>query len=116
MQMKAITIYGMITSITSKKDGSAKLTFDTNEIAGEQAAILWELKGKEGYCNFSPTGSTEIEIPEKAPEFKGDKTPSQRLRGVLYRIWEQNEKTDDWEIWYRRKMENIIETLKEKLD
>jgi hypothetical protein len=46
----------------------------------------------------------------------GGKTPGQRLRGVLYRMWEQNnERYTVFEDFYRAKMEQIITHYKNKL-
>jgi len=45
------------------------------------------------------------------------KTPGQRLRGVLYKNWEQNkEGYDTFADYYRSKMEVIITHYKGKLD
>lgn len=46
---------------------------------------------------------------------KKEKSPSQRLRAVLYIYWEQYMPTKDFEEYYKRKMENIINLVKSKL-
>lgn len=43
------------------------------------------------------------------------KTPSQRLRGVLYRLWEKDESDISFDQFYEDKMEVLIEYLKEKV-
>jgi hypothetical protein len=57
-----------------------------------------------------------IDIDE---EKKEDKSPSQRLRWVLYKLWEQSADKDsynnEFELFYRAKMERIIDTLKDKI-
>lgn len=45
------------------------------------------------------------------------KTPSKRLRNVLYRLWEQDSKLDtDFKSFYKIRMEKIIEQIKTRLD
>lgn len=44
------------------------------------------------------------------------KTPSQRIRAVLYILFNQdNEGMDDFEVYYRNKLEKYIEMLKGKI-
>jgi hypothetical protein len=42
-------------------------------------------------------------------------TPSQRLRNILYRLWEQAGKEGDFKEFYRVKMETLCEHFKGKL-
>jgi hypothetical protein len=44
------------------------------------------------------------------------KTASQRLRAVLYRVWEQGEQAYDFPIWYESQMERIINKYKSTLE
>lgn len=48
-----------------------------------------------------------------------DKSSSQRLRWVIYKLWEQSEEqpkyNNEFELFYRAKMERIIDTLKDKI-
>ncbi len=45
------------------------------------------------------------------------KTPSKRLRSVLYRLWEQDSKLDtDFKSFYKTRMEKMIEQIKNRLD
>lgn len=54
----------------------------------------------------------EIHIDKEANE----KSPSQRLRAVLYRIWEQDPKDyKTFEEYYRVQMDKLVEKLKERL-
>lgn len=75
---------------------------------------------KEGWLLFSPNKEiAEITaIPdEKADAMTGQKTQAQRLRGVIYRIWDQKNKPGgDFESYYRSYMERLIEREKANLD
>ena len=45
------------------------------------------------------------------------KTPSKRLRSVLYRLWEQNHKVDtDFKSFYKIRMELLIDKIKDRLE
>lgn len=117
-QKKLLRIAAAIEEIKSRKDNTWKLTVGTQEMAPEDEAILVALKGKEGHFVFAVQETiTEQDIPTEHLEFKGEKSPSQRLRAVLYRIWEQAAKESklDFEVFYRSRMERIIEQLKERL-
>lgn len=87
------------------KDGSLKITLVTRELSPEQMAKIISNLNKE---------VLSIDIPEEQSEVK---SPSQRLRGVLYKIWESHEKEkfDSFELFYRHMMEKIIDYYKEKI-
>lgn len=74
--------------------------------------------GKLGYTCFLPEKRIDVsqvaDLPDLTEEDAG-KSPAQRLRATLWRIWEQGGKQGDFELAYRRDMERIIEKLKERL-
>lgn len=107
--MNTIPIYGMFTGVAKKKDGSAKVTFETREIAGEQAGIIWDLTGKEGYCCFSPAMIENIELPDDAPVEQREKTPSERLRSRLFVYFTKHmlKPAGEFNPWYRERMDEI---------
>ncbi|HEY5806159.1 MAG TPA: hypothetical protein VIS56_02105 [Candidatus Saccharimonadales bacterium] len=102
-----------------RSDGSVKLEFDTREFGGQDAATLMEQRQKEGWLLFSPNKELGdmVGIPdEKADSMTGQKTQAQRLRGVIYRIWEKKGKPGDSESFYKAYMERLIEREKSNLD
>jgi len=111
----------ILESFRSLKDRTFKVIFETSELTPEQLAGLAQWLNKFGYVAFkeTPFKDKEKEILENLePEYQDtSKTPSQRLRGVLYRIWERNkEGYDDFTRYYDFQMEKIIEHFKKKLD
>jgi len=60
--------------------------------------------------------SEELDLPDVKPEFKGDKTVSQRQRNVLYVYWEQNGSKGTFDNFYKQKLEIYINSIKEKLE
>jgi hypothetical protein len=102
------------------RDRTKKLTFGTNEITPEQAANLQMMV--QEYCylaiKMEPFTGEQQEIIN---DLKSDidsfgKSPGQRMRGVLYRLWEQSsEGYVDFNLYYNFKMEQLISHLKTKL-
>ena len=109
--------------IATKADGTIDGTFNFQEMTPADAAALHMMRGKFGQIAFisqeTPLTDAQLddmEVPDVSPEFKGEKSPSQRLRAVLYLIWKQGGKKTDFELFYRTRMDRIITQLKEKLD
>lgn len=116
-----ITVPAMITKVETLADKTLKVVFNTQEITRDQKADLMDADHQLGWLVFAADGegADGVSIPSEAPAsvFDDIKSPSQRLRAVLYKQWELN--TDHsiaFEIWYRARMEFIINSEKENLD
>lgn len=97
-----------------------RLIFDSQENQSDEVlGKIASLTDKIGWLCFLP-GRENIQaeqvmnLPAITPE-DGGKSPAQRMRGVLFRIWEQKGKDGDFETYYKTKMGTIIDQLKEKL-
>lgn len=104
-----------------QSDRTVKISFVTNEITPQQAAELRLCIQQFVYLGIKlePFTKDEIDMITDLKSTIDDigKTPSQRLRGVLYRLWEQNnEGYRDFNLYYNFKMEGFINHLKAKLD
>ena len=77
------------------------------ELVPEDELKILQLKQQEGWMVFSPSEIKQEDIPEEPiPEFKGDKTPAQRLRSTLYVYWEKNtNKQKTFDEFYKSYME-----------
>jgi hypothetical protein len=115
--MAKVILPAILSGVASRKDRSYSLKFDTRELSGESASILLDLLQQEGYLLFSPNDDlTEADIPdEKADSMTGRKTQAQRLRGVIFKIWESKGSNGSFETYYQSYMESIIDQLKEKI-
>ena len=106
--------------IRTLADGTLKITIETPELTEEEYAKLFKIRGGQGYFLFKNCAFTEEDIkdvPEIAKEFKTDKSPSQRLRNVIYLIWEKNtDKKEQFDAFYKKNIENIIKQYKDKLE
>lgn len=113
--MNGFTVSAILTRASALSDGGVSVGFHTKELPPEEKIEVMKLFNQTGWLLFSPDSIQESAIPEKKSEFE-TKTPSQRLRGVLYRVWEQEGKQGEFEDYYKKFMNNIIDRLKEKLD
>ena len=110
-----VQIPAIFSKITSRADKSYKIEFETREL-GQDAAMLMGLLQTEGWLLFAPNEHQESDVPdEKADTMTGQKTKSQRLRGVIFKIWESKGSNGSFETYYQNYMETIIEQLKEKI-
>lgn len=111
-----VTLPAYVEGIRTRKDRTLGITIGTQELGPSDAAAVFELNQKCGWVMFSINPITEEDIPEEpAGEFKTDKTPGQRLRSVLFRLWEQEGSKGEFLDYYRIRMERLIERFKEKL-
>lgn len=109
----------LVSSLSTKVDGSVKISIETRELQGSEAARLFDLRGSEAWVLIAPQAFSEedVKLPtEKADPAVGIKTPSQRLRAVIYRTWEQSRSGVDFESYYRLTVEKLIEQFKQRLD
>lgn len=109
----------LVTSLSTKVDGSIKVSLETRELSAADSATLFELRGAEAWAIISESElkDEDVKLPTERPDpAVGTKTPSQRLRAVLYRLWEQGKGGTDFESFYRVRMEQIIDQLKGKLE
>lgn len=115
--MNGLILPVMVTQIRSKVDGSISVSIDTQELSPTKAGELFSLRGKIAMMYLSPKDVvTQKEIDQldamQADMPKG-KTPSKRMRDVLWIIWKQdNEGYKDFPMYYEVKMNKYIEDLK----
>ena len=113
-----IQLQGVITRISSLADGGLSLGFHSQEMTPEEKVIVMKKHGQFGYLFFSEAELQPQDIPRKDPEFEG-KTPSQRLRAVIFVLHAQMKKDGrtamKFEDFYSGQLENIITQYKDKL-
>ena len=111
--MKAIHLKTIITSIRSRADHSLGLSISTPELTVEESAEFMRLQGVECETLFDPL--TSKEPPHEVKSEVSQKTQGQRLRSVLFILWEQRGRKGTFEDFYRDRMEEIINIIKAKL-
>jgi hypothetical protein len=109
-------------NLSSKVDGSWKLTFSTQELDGNYVGQLSDLKRNQGgFCKglISNTNITAVEeeMVDQAQiaAVKKNKTESQRFRSVLYLVHQNLDTTTTFDEWYKMEMEKLIAHYKNKL-
>ena len=100
-----------------KADRSVRLEFETGELSGNDVAILSDLRQAVGWLMFSENEVEEVPQEQANPELT-TKTPSERLRNVLYVHWKQAKKEayPSFSVYYDIAMERLIDTVKSWLD
>lgn len=116
--MDGILIPTYIENISTRKDKTVKIVLSTQELTPEKAGMLFGLQNQLATTYINPVGVSqdEIDAVDKVnPEF-GGKTQSQRVRNVLYLLFEQNnEGFKDFDSFYTNKTDLYITHLKQKI-
>tara|TARA_R100000234_G_scaffold23559_2_gene13465 strand:+ start:3746 stop:4138 length:393 start_codon:yes stop_codon:yes gene_type:complete len=127
----SVVFEGGIDKVSTLADGSLRLFIGTPELANETMVNVFNLIKKPGYVLISTNSinQEQIDAVEKATtntEFS-EKTPSQRMRAVLYKLWEKTQPKTlngdtgemeyiEFDLFYKRQMNKIIDHFKTKLD
>jgi hypothetical protein len=116
--MKGILLACIIDKITTLKDKSVKITIDTQELSPQNAGEIFTLMNTLATVYISPSEVTSREMAQVdaiEPEMPG-KSPSQRMRNVMFILWKQdNEGYREFDMYYLKKMEDIINELKNNI-
>ena len=115
-----ILISGIIEGLSTRKDKTCKLVVGTNELTPSEMSDLFNLNQQFCYLGLKKEPFTKDEsdlIESLKTDLDNLKTPSQRLRGILYRNFEQDDKGyRDFNTYYLAEMDRICEHYKNKLD
>lgn len=109
-----------ISGIRTLKDGSVNIQLETQELSAGHAGELFSLRNKIAAVYISPKDTIdqrELDQVDKIdPEFSA-KSQSQRIRQVLYKLFEQDkEGHKNFDSYYKSKTEKFIEHLKSKIN
>lgn len=113
--MPSIQVPAILTGFSTKVDGGASIRFATNELSDTDVLELKRHQGEFGHLLFRGNAFAAADVPSEDAEDKS-KTPSKRLRAVLYVRWQQLGASGDFDAYYRQSVEKIIEHVKSKLD
>ena len=94
------------------------IRLETQELSPEDTAQVINLMQRQLWVAFAETDikPSDLEIPESTPEFKGDPTPSQRLRNRLYAYYKESRHSDDgFKSWYEGVLDDLGKKYLEKL-
>lgn len=91
------------------------MRFASPELDPSEKTAFFELLNKNVKVLIQPSDNEPVELKEVKGQFD-HKTPSARLRGVLFVYWKQADGTGEFEDFYRRQMESFIAGIKQRLD
>jgi hypothetical protein len=115
-----IILESIVEGLSTRQDGTITIKLSTQELDSTNAANLFQLRGKfcKVFLSDNNISSLEEELVDKQvlAATKKNKTASQRLRAVLYRLFEQQGYSIEFEDFYKAEIEKLIESYKSKLD
>lgn len=116
-----IIIPSILESISTLKDGTIKLTFETQELRASDVGILFSYRKGIGFLAFKPETFDEDQVKLieglKVENFEDNKSPSKRMRNTFYRLWEiDNHGYKDFNLYYQYRMEQLIKMLKNEFE
>ncbi len=119
--MKKVIFEGGVNKVATLSDGTLSINIHTQELPEETMMRIFNLRKSPGMILISSDDISKAEVEEVekfTSEFQvgKNKTSSQRLRAVLYRVWEQGDQVYDFPIWYESQMERIINKYKTTLE
>jgi hypothetical protein len=119
--MKTFQLPAQLEGYRSMKDGTIKITFETGELTPEQMANIHFSLNKIGYLAYAPDPFATQELSDidnlKVEFDDTGKSPTQRMRAVLFLNWKQkNEGYETFNDYYNSRYEKLINHFKEKLD
>jgi hypothetical protein len=116
-----IIIGGQIESIKSRKDKTTALVLGTQEMSPSTAGQLFALQSSFVYVAIKEENFMQQEL-EVMEELKADfeiekKSNGQRLRNILYKLYEQDKEGFlTFSKYYDHQMERLINHFKNKLN
>jgi hypothetical protein len=116
--MNGLLLPCYVENIATRKDKSVKISLVTQELTPEQAGEVFHLMNTLAVTYISPKEITnkEVEQVDKLDAELGGKTQSQRIRNVLYKLFEQDsEGYKNFDQYYHAKTDQYIEHLKTKI-
>ena len=116
-----LILTSILENITSRKDNTWKLVFGTNELSPDQVTEIAKALNKYLFLGIKTdefkTAETEILDSLESGYDDHQKTQSQRIRAVLFKLYSQNnEGFTSFETYYYSKTEKFIEHLKSKIE
>ena len=121
---KTVIFEGGVNKVSTLADGTLSINIHTQELPEETMMRVFSLRKLPGMVLISSDDISKVE-QEEVEKFTTDfevgktKTSSQRLRAVLYRVWEQEGQPrgyTDFPVFYESQMERIINKYKSTLE
>lgn len=112
--MKALSCEMIMTSASTRADGSLGLRFSTPELSPVDKTAFFEIQNQNLKVLLQPLSNELADLHEVKAEFE-QKTPGQRLRATIFVWWKQQGEQGEFEVFYKRQMEKAIDHIKTNL-
>jgi hypothetical protein len=112
--VKALTCRVQISGVRAKVDGSLGISLSTPELSADEKAVFMEWMNRDLAMMLQNDTEAVGDVKEVKGEFD-TKTPSQRLRAVMFVYWKQCGASGEFETFYLQRMEKIIDEIKTHL-
>lgn len=118
--MKAIIMQCQFTRFSSRVDGSVGFAGCTPELSSVEKCALFDLQNKNTRVLIEPQDYA-VDSKCEVKSVLSDKTPSQRLRAVLFVLFSQLTKAGkiegkSFDLFYMEQMERFINDIKGNLE
>jgi len=111
-----ILFQSAIKKITTRTDNTLDIVLNTQELPEEQMAQMFTLKNRHCAVAIAPHEEDIEPFDPQTIDAPRGKSPSQRLKAVIYLNWKQNnEGYGDSDQHYLVTMNRLIESFKDKL-
>lgn len=114
--MNGIILSSIVENVSTRRDGTIKVTLGCQEMPASRAGELMSFNGKLAACYLSIKDTIPQKDMSQVDAIEVDmsgKRPSERMRNVLFILWKQDQEGyKEFDFYYRAKMESFIETLK----
>lgn len=120
--MKKIITAAQFDGYSNRKDKTVAMRFITQEMTPDQVAHIHGMIDSFGYMYFKAesdiTSEERLELDALETDlFDNPKTQSQRIRNVMYRVWQQKpEGFKDFKDFYKFKTDRIIQHYKDQIE
>jgi hypothetical protein len=113
--IKALTCHVQIVGVRAKVDGSLGVSLATPELTATEKAVFMDWMNRDLVMMLQADTAGIGDVKEVKGEFDR-KTPSQRLRDVLFVWWKQVESARSFDDFYLEHMNKMIDHVKTKLE
>lgn len=117
---EGLLLAAIIENVSTRRDSTIKITLGCQEMSSSKSGELITMQNKVAAVYISLKETIPQKVLDTVDNVDVDipgKTKSQRLRAVLFRIWElEHDGHKTFESYYAFRMEQYISQLKEHLD
>ena len=113
---QAIQTDAILTSFGSRVDGSLSFRGVTPELTSTEKVALMDLHNQNVVLLIQPKDHPPEAIVQVQKRILDFKTPSQRLRAVLFIEWKQQKPDCTFDQHYATRIDQMIERIKEHLN